>query len=374
LRLATLGFRNSFRRPFRTVLTVVGISLCVVLMLTVTAVSQSYSTVVGQSYSIYSTNLIVVSRASLLVEGVPIGGSLPEQTVSLVKSVQGVAGATPMLLVVDVQHLVPNNVTIGVPIQNFTMFARTNSITLAGSYPASSNQIVIGGNVATQTDLKVGSTLSEEGMTLVVTGVMSTSNLILANAVLMPLGTAQATQKYTGLISVIMVTPVPGWKGNLTQEIETSIPGVLAVDPSQTGRLTAPLLASIATVNGASDVFSITLALLFVSIIGSVSVLERKEEFATMWAIGGSSSSVLRVALAETGLVSLTGFLLGLVLSVVAASVLFQVYAYIPAMTTFLQPTAVIPLQAMLLAGLAVVGLGLLVGGVSVYSLPKEVE
>ena len=165
-----------------------------------------------------------------------------------------------------------------------------------------------------------------------------------------------------------------GWKGNLTQEIDASIPGVLAINPSQTQRLAAPLLATIATVNGASEVFSITLALLFVSIIGSVSVLERKEEFATMWAIGGSSSSVLRVALAETGFISVIGFLLGLFLSVAATSLLFQVYAYVPAITTFSQPTAVIPLQAMFIAGLAVVGLGLLVGWLSVYSLPKEVE
>ena len=343
-------------------------------MLTTTAVSQRYSSVVGESYSLYSSPLIVVSRASLLVEGVPIGGSLPVQTVGQVNGVQGVAEVTPMLLVVDVQHLVPDNVTIGVPIDNFSMFAKTNTVSLAGAYPTSSDQIVVGGNVAASRNLTAGSAIDEEGRTLTVTGVITTPNLILANAVIMPLETAQAGQGYVGLVSVILVTPSPGQGPGLADRIDASVPGVSAVDPSESERLTSPLVTAIATINGASNAFALGLAALFVSIISSVSIMERREEFATMWAMGGSTASVLKVALAETGLVSAGGLALGFALSAAATAAFFQVYASVPVGTTLSQLLALMPPEVILLAVSAVVGLGLLVGAAATYALPKGVE
>ena len=374
LRLVSLGFRNSFRRPARTSLSILGVALCVVLMLTVTAVSHRYTTVVGQSYSLYSSDLVVVSRASLLVEGIPIGGSIPQQAVGLVEGVRGVASATPMLLVVEVKELVPSNVTIGVPIGNFSMFAQINTIALRGSYPSAPDQVVVGGNVARQGGLGVGSNITEDGTTLTVSGVMSTSNLILSNAVVMPLATAQATQGYVGLVSAILVDSQPGWGGNLTQDIDAAIPGVSAVNPSESEQLTSTLVSSVSSINDAIDFFSLALAAMLVSIIASVGVMEKKDEFATMWAMGGSTSSVMKVALAETGLFAAVGFAVGLGLSVVATSLVFQVYASVPFSASVSGIWALIPPQAVALAGAVVVGFGVLVGAATASSLSRGVD
>lgn len=374
MRLASIGFRNSFRRPVRASLSILGIALCVVLMLTVTAVSHRYTAVVGQSYSLYSSDIVVVSRASLLVEGIPIGGSIPQQAVGLVEGVKGVASATPMLLVVDVTELVPSNVTIGVPIQNFSMFASINTISLRGSYPAEPDQVVVGSNVARQGGLHVGSNITEEGTTLTVSGVLSTSNLILSNAVIMPLATAQATQGYVGLVSAILVDSQPGFEGNLTQAVDAAIPGVSAVYPSESEQLTNTLVSSVSSLNDAIDAFSLVLAVMLVSIIAGVSIVEKKDEFATMWALGGSTSSVMKVALAETGLYAAAGFVIGLGLSIVTASAVFQVYASVPLSASVRSIFSLIPPQAVALAGAVVVGFGLLVGAAATASLSRGVD
>ena len=372
--LTGLGFKNSFRRPVRTVLSVAGIALCVMLMLTVSGISQRYVMVVTQSYSIYHSDVVVVPRASLLVEGIPLGGAIPEATSALLEGVSGVAATTPILFVVDTQQLVPRNITIGVPIQNFTMFSQVTQVQLEGNYPTSSDQVVVGGYLASTSDLSVGSMIKESGISLEVSGIISTSNLILGNAVIMPLQTAQSTQGYVGLVSAILVSSAGIQPRVLSQRIESKLPSLVAIDPAQDLSFTNPLTSSVGILSESVDVLSVTLAFLFVAIISSVNLMERKDEFYTMRAIGSSSGSMMKVALAETGLVSLTGFLSGLGLSAVAIAIAFQEYAGIPYLDSLFNTFGVIPLFTAFLAGFVVVGFGMLVGAITITLMLRDMK
>lgn len=344
------------------------------LMLTVSGVSQRYVTVVAQSYSIYSTNVVVVSRGSLLVEGVPLGGAMPEGTSSLVDGVSGVTSTTPILFVVDTQELIPKNITIGAPIQNFTMFERTTQVQLEGRYPSSKNEIVVGRYLASVSNLSVGSTIREGGVLLEVSGIMSTSNLILGNAVIMPLETAQATQGYTGLVSAILVGSAGISPDTLAQRINEKIPGVEAINPTQSQSFTNPLTSSVRIISEGIDVLSIILAFLFVTIISSVNLMDQKDEFYTIRAIGSSSGSIMKVALAETGLVSLIGFVFGLMLSAVSTAIVFQEYIGVPSLDSLYKAFGAIPIQMILLAGLVVVGFGLMVGATTTTAMLRDMK
>jgi ABC-type lipoprotein release transport system permease subunit len=357
----------------RTGLSILGISLCVMLMLTVAAISQRYTTVVNQSYVIYSSNVVVISRASLLVEGLPLGGAMPETVASEVAAVNGVSNATPILIVIDIKALVPTNITIGIPIQNFSMFAKSTPVRLEGSYPTSNNQIVIGQYLASTTGLGLGSSVNEGGERLTVSGIFSTSNLLLSSAVVMPLQTAQSAERYDGLISAVLVS------GNiqsddLIQRINAAIPGAEAIDPKQSEFLSNSLLASIQTINLSVESFSILLAFLFVAIISSVNLLEQKNEFWTMRAIGSSLGSIMRVTLAETFLTSVVGFLLGLALSIVAIAAVFQSYASVPFVETVMSTPSLIPPMLVVFAGGVVVGFGMLVGAVTTGTMLRDLK
>ena len=367
--LASLGLRNSFRKPLRTSLSVAGIALCIVLVLTVTAVSARYTTVVDQSYTIYNADLIVVSKGALLLGGLPLGAVISQGAVSEVASVKGVTSATPILIVVDVNGLVPSNITIGVPIQNFSMFASATPLTLEGSYPESADQVVVGDYLASTGGLRVGSTIHEGGEALTVSGVMYTSNIVLGNAVIMPLQTAQESLGYSDLVSAVLVDTDNATAG-VPASIESAVPGVGVLSYGASQKITAPLLSSVGTFDLAMAAVASVLAGLFVTVIVMVNILEEREELATMVAMGASGLSVLRVTLAETALVTLAGGVAGAVLSGAATAFVFERYAglslpvSLETLATILPPTdTVLAVAGVLVLGVAV-GVAATVGAV----------
>jgi ABC-type lipoprotein release transport system permease subunit len=347
------------------------------LILTVAAVSQRYTALVSQSYSIYNAQVVVVSKASLLLEGLPLGGTIPETAGSLIERVDGVASVTPMLIVVNVKQLVPSNITIGVPLHNFTMFGDTVPLQLEGAYPSSSNQIVLGAYLAKTANLVVGSELELGNTTLQVSGIISTSNLILDNAAIMPLQTAQATQGYEGFVSAFLVS-IGGNAGvttsGLIASINSEIPGVDAIDPKQSDFFTSPLVSSVGLINESVAAFSELVAFLFVAIISVVNIAEQKDEFVTIRSIGSPSSAILKIAAAEGGIIGLFGVLLGSLLASLAIGTVFQAYASIPFDTSVLQFFKLVPLQTTLYSGSAIIALGIAVSAIASTSMMRRLK
>lgn len=329
---------------------------------------------IDQSYSIYNSDIVVVPKTSFLVGGVPVGGVIPEAAVSQVQAVSGVASATPMLTVVGVSQVVPTNITIGIPIQNFSMFARSTPVQLIGAYPTSDDQAVVGQYLATLSDLKVGSILKVGGVSLSISGIIATSSLILGNAIIMPLQTAQTTLGYEGLISAILVDSEGVQPSTLMSSIDSAVPGVRAISPAQSEAFINPLASSIEAVSGGMDALGATLAVLFTTIIASVNIIEQKNELFTIRAIGSSSRSILKITLAETGLVSFAGLIIGVTLSIIATAVVFQAYDSVPIIDSISGAFTLIPLPTVLAAGLAVVGSGLLVGAATSMAILRNLD
>jgi ABC-type antimicrobial peptide transport system permease subunit len=236
------------------------------------------------------------------------------------------------------------------------------------------DQVVVGGYLASVSNLSVGSTIKEGGVSLEVSGIISTSNLILGNAVIMPLETAQITQGYAGLVSAILVGSNGVPPAALAQRIDSEIPGVEAINPTQSQSFASPLTSSVGVIGESTEVLCVVLAFLFVAIISSVNLMDQKDEFLTIRAIGSSSGSIIMVALAETGLVSLVGFVLGLPLSAVSTAIIFQESAGIPVLYSLSNAFGVIPFQTMLLAGLAVVGFGMVVGAATITAVLRDMK
>jgi ABC-type antimicrobial peptide transport system permease subunit len=218
----------------------------------------------------------------------------------------------------------------------------------------------------------LGSHLVERGVSLDVSGIISTSNLVLGNAVVMPLKTAQSIEGYQGLVSAILVDSAGVQRDVLMRSINSSIPGVRAIDPAQTELLVNPLTSSIGAIGSGLDALSATLAVLFITIIASVNIMEEKDELTTMRAIGSSSLSVLKVTLSETGLISLTGLIAGVVLASLATAVVFEAFASVPLVSSISDALVLFPPTVVLFAGATVVGAGLLVGAATTSFMLRE--
>lgn len=370
--LVTLGVRNTFRRPLRTGLSVLGVALCLSLILTVAAVSQRYDQLIDQSYSLYGQNAVVVSKASVLVDGVPIGGELPEASLAQLKGVPGVSSLTPMLLVVDFKQLVPVNVTIGVPLQNFSMFAQSIPVQLRGSYPDSADQVVLGNYLAQTSNLTVGSSLLAGNTTLLVSGILSSPNLILASSVMMPLATAQTVEGYGGFVSVVVLGSHTLGAGEVADNVNQDVPGVTAIDPAHSSSLGGPLVSSIGMVGEEIDAFSIVLAALLITVIITANIHDQREELAALRAMGSSIVSVLEITASETLFLALVAVLSGLLLSVISIVAIFQAFASVPVATTFAGILSIIPPVAVVYGALGVACFSTAVGVATTLFLMRE--
>ena len=371
--LAVLGFRNSFRKPLRTGLSVAGVALCIVLILTVVAVSGRYTSVVEQSYSIYKSDLLVVSSTSLLIGGIPVGGAISDVTASQIGGVAGVESATPILLVVNVQQLIPSNITIGIPIQNFSMFGRATSVQLRGAYPEAANQVVVGQYLASSAGLAVGSTFKEENMTLVVAGILDTPNIVLSNALIMPLQTAQSTQGYAGLVTAVLVNTL-GQSAPVADRINSAVPGVVALESARGQSFVEPLISMVDTFDFALGAVAVILALLFVAVIVSVNIFDQRDELSTMVAVGASSWSVHKITIFETLLFTAVGVAGGLLLSVISTALIFQRYASIPLSVSFSNISVLLPQVPTIVACGGVMASGVLVGAIATSTIVRDLE
>jgi ABC-type antimicrobial peptide transport system permease subunit len=194
----------------------------------------------------------------------------------------------------------------------------------------------------------------------------------------MPLETAQTTQGYDGFVSAFLVSSSGGASAASTEDligsIDAAIPGVEALNPAQSEVLTSPLVSSVSLINGGVDSFSELVAILFVAIISMVNITERRDEFLTIRAIGSSYRSLLKIGVAEVGLIAFAGVLLGLLLSSVAIGWVFWIVISVPMQTTIPQFFQLVPLSTILYASLGIIAIGVLVGSLVTATMTRNLK
>jgi ABC-type antimicrobial peptide transport system permease subunit len=305
----------------------------------------------------------------------PLGAEIPQAEISNIQSVKGVAAVTPMLVLVNVNQLVPANVTIGIPLGNFSLVGNSNGLELSGSYPSTADGVVIGSYLAEVSNLKIGSNVKIGSANLTVSGIMTTPNLILQSAEIVPLQTAQSLEGYNGLVSAFLVTPGPSSQiSQVIQSINSNVNGLVAINPQDSQSLTDPLQSSIGTFNSGIGIFSALVAFLFVAVIAIVNLSEQKEELSTIRSIGSSSLSILKVTLSEIGFITLFGAVLGLGLAAVATALYFHYYGGVPLSLSILSSLDVIPGLTLIGSELGIIGFGLAVSLVTTIAILRRLN
>jgi putative ABC transport system permease protein len=333
--------RNLFRRRIRTSLCVLGIAIGVMPIIAVGATTSRYFSIIKEMNLLYSGDIIVIARGSIFVQAVPIGGSLQENTVDKVKYVEGVKAAVPMLCVIGLStykyslaQLVPLNVTVGMPLGNWSFLVGTTPLRPGGSWPStdsSQEEVVIGTYLAQRYSLIVNSTIRTKNHELRVAGILDTPSAMLTRTIIMPLEVAQEIHGYSMLINMIVVEPQEGiTEKELVDRIEEEIGGVKALTDDERNEIIEPILRDVEAWNLGIRSVLFSISMLIVMIVATTNVSERKIEFATLDAIGAPKSCILRMVIIETGLIGLFGCVGGILLGVVAAVLMISFYASVP--------------------------------------------
>jgi len=233
-------------------------------------------------------------------------------------------------------QLAPINVSIGIPLGNWSVLVGHTPLKPGGNWPSSDpgrKEVVIGSSLAKQHDLTVGSQVKIENMNLTVAGILDTRSALLSRSLILPLELAQ--RLYYGhtvwIGNMVVAQPEEGvTEKEVANKIKAEILGVEALTTDERNEIVEPLLQDIETWNlGISSVLYL-LSMVLVTTVAMMNVSERRRDFATLDAIGAPRGSIFRMVVTETTLIGLLGGLTGILLGSIAAILIASFYTNIP--------------------------------------------
>jgi ABC-type lipoprotein release transport system permease subunit len=336
-------------------LCIIGVALAATFVVAVGATTTRYMTVIKEMNVLFSGQVMVVSKNAIVIQAIPITrGMLQEKLAEeLEENFPEIEKAVPVLFVTPSIYFggnifpVPENFSIGVPVENWRMVLGPTPLKGGvGHFPTSdsSNEIVIGGSLAEQYDLTVGDILKIQGYDLEIVGVLDTKMAVLNRCMLMSLKLAQKIYNYQGSVNIIAVKPVQGYpQQNLSKTIEERVKYVSVLTEEDRNDIIQPILAQIETWNLGIQSVVFVMSLILVMTVTIMSVSERRRDFATLDAIGAPLSYVFRAVLLETVIIGVLGGAFGIIFGSLVSLVLASLYTNIPLHLIFPSVFEIVP-------------------------------
>lgn len=307
---------NLLRRPARTLLTALGTALGVATIVALLGVTSGIQRSAGGLAHLGASDLGVFQAGA----ADPTTSVLPTSLVARVRRVPGVARATPMQLLVDAVPHEPGAILFGVAPAGFV--AR-RLVPLRGRAPRGRDEVAVGDGLAPRVGGRVGATLRIARRPLHVVGVYHSGVAFEDTGAVVALGTAQRLAGRPGEATTIAVQLGAGVRpATVEQRLRRSIPGVQVIADAQE--------AARAGANGRLVSDAVTVIVVLALLVGGIgvantmllAVLERREEFALLSAVGWRGRRIAGLVLAEGVGVSLLGAALGLLAGVAGAAAL----------------------------------------------------
>lgn len=339
LPMLVLAFKNVWQRKGIACLALLGVGLGSALIIVLLSLSGGVDRNLDQTVSTLAGKL-VVSPEDALFGGMFFGSGtpLPAGDLAVVRATAGVRDAYGRVSTVLRPAGLPD---MALPFTGYSREEIQSGVdtpfnkVVVGHAPTSDREIIIGQRMEDTLSfvghrLAVGHTypflLADGGSAqLLVTGIFQTRNEITDTTLAGYIGLARqlaslSAQDYSSL-SVSVGTPaqVLPVERALLANLTGKNPAVQVVAPED---LLNPLEAGTKAVDRLMLAISVLCALgcaLFISIIGSITVLERMKEFAVLKALGWRGRHITALVLLEALILSLAGTFLGMALGLGAA-------------------------------------------------------
>jgi putative ABC transport system permease protein len=331
-----------------------GVVIATTFVIAVGATTLRYTTVIKEMNVLFNGQVMVVSEGAIVIQAIPIGGSMLPQNYTE-KKIQGIVGVektVPILFVTPVgasgiSQLVPINFSIGIPVDDWDLVLGPTPLKgNSGHFPTSesSNEVVAGVSLAEQYNWTEGTDLKINGYTLNVTGLLDTRLALLGRSIIMPLELAQNVYNYQKSVNIITAKPAKGYsQEGLAKAIKQNVTYVNALTEEQRNDIIQPILAQIETWNLGLQTVIFLISLILVMTVTIMSVSERRRDFATLDAIGAPLSYVFRVVIFEASLIGVLGGALGLLFGSLSALVLANLFTNIPLAQFFPSVLDIVP-------------------------------
>lgn len=371
MRLTVICLRNLSHRKLRTFLCIFGIAVATCFIIAVGAITSRYVETITEMNMFFRGKIVVVPRDTVVIQGFPIGGTLPQNVIYAIKEqVEGVEKVVPMIFVFEFRHgenlgIMPVNATIGLPVKECPLIMGSAMLKPGGRMPLENStcEVIVGCSIADQHGISVGSKINFGGREFRVCGIVEGPSALLVRSIIMNLEDAQDVLGYPMLINMAIVDSKAGVAHDeVASEIEDNIKYVMALTDDDRNTLTKPIIDFVESWKIAIQAILLSLSMVLTAIVGIISVSERRRDFATLDAIGARSSHIFRIILLENSLIGSVGSILGIIFGIIFAAFLASFYTAIPISQFFssifviVQPLYIVEIMVLVITSCCVGG------------------
>jgi putative ABC transport system permease protein len=345
----TIVVRGLLRRPVRTGLTLVGISIGIAAVVALVGVSRGFEQSWATGMKVRQTD-IVVSNMSNALSPKPFSSEVRDRIAKVPEVAAVCAIYADLTSVEDASMMI-------VSAREWGGFSWANLKLISGRMPKDGNEpvVVLGQTAAEVLKKKVGDPLQLENKELTVVGVVDGGALVENGSVILSLALFQQITNNEGKINVIDVRATTGTSADDVKALCTKIN---AVAPEARAMVAGEHLGNsqafkfISAMSWGTSLLAVIVGVLGVMNTMLMTVFERKQEICILLAIGWKPGRVIRMILWESALLGFLGGLVGVIIGTMGVKVLETM----PAIHGLLEPDLSLQLMLMSVAIAVVVG------------------
>jgi putative ABC transport system permease protein len=337
--------RGLIRRPIRTGLTLIGISVGIAAVVALIGLSRGLVTSWSTGMKSQGTDIVVHNlRGSLTPK------PFPASTRDRIANLPGVAATCDIL--VDLMSVENTELTI-VSAREWGCFAWENLKLVSGRMPTDQNEraVLLGTSAADVLKKKVGDPVQIETEELAVVGIVDGGAFVENASIILSLPLLQEITGNQGKISAIDVRVNPGLDSNAIQKLCAEMSRLIPEAHAEIASTHLEHSQGYRVINAMS--WGTSLVAILVGVLGVtntmlMSVFERRQEIAVLLALGWKRNRIVRMILWESAMLGFCGGIVGVLLGVVGVNVMKNT----PAIHGLLEPdlSAVLMLEAVAIA------------------------
>lgn len=349
----TIVRRGLLRRPVRTGLTLLGISIGIAAVVALVGISRGFEKSWSDGMKTRGTDIVVNSMGSSITPK-PFDAAAADR----IKQLPDIAATASLL--VDFMSVETADMMI-VSAREWGAFNWGNLKVLQGRLPESATErvVVLGESAAEVLKKKVGDPLQLETEELKVVGIVDGGAVVENGSVILSLPVFQKITGNEGKISVIDVQARSGLTEEelrqLCEKINAVVPEAKAVAANQHIR-SSQAFRMINAMSWGTSLLAVLVGVLGVTNTMLMTVFERKQEICILLAIGWKRMRIIRMILWESALLGLFGGIGGVILGLIGVQFLEKA----PQIRGLLAPD-MSPLLMLVAIGIAVI-VGVLAG------------
>jgi len=312
-------FRGLLRRPMRTGLTLVGISIGIAAVVALVAMSRGFETSWSAGMKARGVDVVVNNMTTSLTPKM-----FHEDAVERITKVPHLAAASKVL--VELMG-VENSSTILVSGREWGSFSWDNLKVVSGRLPkdAKEKAVVLGQTAAEVLKKKVGDPLQLEAEELTVVGIVDGGAIVENGSIILSLPLFQDITSNQGTINVIDVRATPNSSEadirQLCVDIDKLIPEAHAqlagqhIGSSQAYRF-------IRAMSWGTSLLAVLVGVLGVMNTMMMTVFERTHEICVLLALGWKRARIVTMILLESAMLGFFGGILGVIVGIVGLKLL----------------------------------------------------